>query len=321
MKILVTGGAGFLGSHLCRRLLNEGNSIICVDNFITGREDNIKDLLSPVRNKVSNGVSQPSFRLINHDISQTLHIDEDLDWVMHFASPASPQDYLEYPIKTLKVGTLGTHNCLGIAKDKKAKFFLASTSEIYGDPQVHPQPEEYFGNVNSIGPRSCYDEAKRAAEALTFAYHRQHNIDIRIVRIFNSYGSSMRLDDGRVISNFIYQALTNKDITIYGDGSQTRSFCYIDDLLDGMIKFMQIDYSLPLNLGNPDEFTVMELAKKILKLTNTKSKIKFSPLPQDDPKRRQPDITKAKKLLSWQPKISLEDGLKKTITWFKQAIT
>ena len=310
MKILVTGGAGFIGSHLCRRLLNEGNSIICVDNFITGREDNIKDLLD-----------QPSFRLINHDISQTLHIDEDLDWVMHFASPASPQDYLEYPIKTLKVGTLGTHNCLGIAKDKKAKFFLASTSEIYGDPQVHPQPEEYFGNVNSIGPRSCYDEAKRAAEALTFAYHRQHNIDIRIVRIFNSYGSSMRLDDGRVISNFIYQALTNKDITIYGDGSQTRSFCYIDDLLDGMIKFMQIDYSLPLNLGNPDEFTVMELAKKILKLTNTKSKIKFSPLPQDDPKRRQPDITKAKKLLSWQPKISLEDGLKKTITWFKQAIT
>ena len=310
MKILVTGGAGFIGSHLCRRLLNEGNSIICVDNFITGREDNIKDLLD-----------QPSFRLINHDISQTLHIDEDLDWVMHFASPASPKDYLEYPIKTLKVGTLGTHNCLGIAKDKKAKFFLASTSEIYGDPQVHPQPEEYFGNVNSIGPRSCYDEAKRAAEALTFAYHRQHNIDIRIARIFNSYGSSMRLDDGRVISNFIYQALTNKDITIYGDGSHTRSFCYIDDLLDGMIKFMQIDYSLPLNLGNPDEFTVMELAKKILKLTNTKSKIKFSPLPQDDPKRRQPDITKAKKLLSWQPKISLEDGLKKTITWFKQAIT
>ena len=309
MKILVTGGAGFIGSHLCRRLLNEGNSIICVDNFITGREDNIKDLLD-----------QPSFRLINHDISQTLHIDEDLDWVMHFASPASPKDYLEYPIKTLKVGTLGTHNCLGIAKDKKAKFFLASTSEIYGDPQVHPQPEEYFGNVNSIGPRSCYDEAKRAAEALTFAYHRQHNIDIRIVRIFNSYGSSMRLDDGRVISNFIYQALTNKDITIYGDGSHTRSFCYIDDLLDGMIKFMQIDYSLPLNLGNPDEFTVMELAKKILKLTNTKSKIKFSPLPQGDPKRRQPDITKAKKLLSWQAKISLEEGLKKTITWFKKRI-
>ena len=320
MRILITGGAGFIGSHLCRRLLTRDNFIICVDNFITGREDNIKDLLNPVRNEVSNGVNQPNFRLINHDISQPLYIDEDLDWVMHFASPASPKDYLEHPIKTLKVGTLGTHTCLGIAKSKRAKFFLASTSEIYGDPLVHPQPEEYFGNVNSIGPRSCYDEAKRAAEAMSFAYQRQHNIDIKVIRIFNTYGPFMRLDDGRVISNFIYQALTNKDLTVYGDGSHTRSFCYVDDLIEGIIKFMKIDYPGPLNLGNPDEFTVIELAKKILNLTNSKSKIKFLPLPKDDPKKRQPDITKAKKLLNWQPATSLDQGLEKTIYWFKQKI-
>ena len=309
MNILITGGAGFIGSHLCRRLLNEGNFIICVDNFITGSKENIEDL-----------IQLPKFKLINHDISLSLYLNEDLDWVLHFASPASPKDYLEHPIKTIKVGTLGTHNCLGIAKSKKAKFFLASTSEIYGDPQVHPQPEEYYGHVNPIGPRSCYDEAKRAAEAMTFAYHRQHNLDIKIVRIFNTYGPYMQLDDGRVVSNFIYQALTGKDITIYGDGSQTRSFCYVDDLIEGIVKFMQVEYSGPLNLGNPDEFTVKELADKVLVLTNSKSKIKFLPLPEDDPKQRQPDISKAKKILNWQPKLSLDEGLKKTVEWFKKEL-
>ncbi|MGD9014836.1 MAG: SDR family oxidoreductase [Candidatus Omnitrophota bacterium] len=309
MRILVTGGAGFIGSHLCRKLLSKGNFIICVDNFITGHEDNIKDLLS-----------QPKFKLINHDISQPLYVDDGLDWVMHFASPASPKDYLEHPIKTLKVGTLGTYNCLGIAKKQNLRFFLASTSEIYGDPLVHPQPEEYFGNVNSIGPRSCYDEAKRAAEALTFAYQRQHNIDIRVARIFNTYGPFMRMDDGRVVSNLIYQALTNQDLTIYGDGSQTRSFCYVDDLIEGIVKYMEIDYPGPLNLGNPEELAVIKLAKKILELTKSKSKIKFLSLLQDDPKRRQPDIGKARKLLSWRPKISLTEGLEKTIPWFAQRI-
>ncbi|MFH1678341.1 MAG: UDP-glucuronic acid decarboxylase family protein [Candidatus Omnitrophota bacterium] len=309
MRILITGGAGFIGSHLCRRLLNEGSSVICVDNFITGCEANISGL-----------INHPDFKLIRHDIARPLYIKEDLDWVMHFASPASPKDYLEHPIKTVKVGTLGTHNCLGIAKAKNAKFFLASTSEIYGDPLVHPQPEEYFGNVNPIGPRSCYDEAKRAAEAMTFAYHRQHNIAIRVIRIFNTYGPFMRIDDGRVVSNFIYQALTNKDFTVYGDGSQTRSFCYIDDLIEGIIKFMGIDYPGPLNLGNPDEFIILGLIKKIIQLSGTSSSIKFLPLPEDDPKRRQPDITKAKKLLNWQPKVCLEDGLKETIPWFKQKI-
>jgi dTDP-glucose 4,6-dehydratase len=309
MRILITGGAGFIGSHLCKRLSGEGNSIICVDNFITGHEDNIKDLLN-----------QSDFKLIKHDISQPLYFDEDLDWVMHFASPASPKDFLEHPIKILKVGTLGTHNCLGIAKSKKAKFFLASTSEIYGDPLLHPQHEEYFGNVNPIGPRSCYDEAKRAAEALTFAYQRQHNIDIRVARIFNTYGPFMRLDDGRVVSNLICQALTSKDLTIYGDGSQTRSFCYIDDLIEGIIKFMEVSYPGPLNLGNSSEFTIMELAKKVLQMTKSKSKIKFLSLPQDDPRQRQPDITRAKRLLRWQPAISLDEGLKRTTPWFQQKV-
>lgn len=308
-KIVVTGGAGFIGSHLCRRLLSLGNIVFCVDNFITGHQENIEDLLK-----------HPNFKLIQHDISLPLYIEENLDWVLHFASPASPKDYLEFPIKTLKVGTLGTHNCLGIAKIKKAKFFLASTSEIYGDPVVHPQPEEYLGNVNPIGPRSCYDEAKRAAEALSFAYHRQHNIDIRVVRIFNTYGPFMRIKDGRVIANFICQALMDNDLTIYGDGSQTRSFCYIDDLIKGIIKFMQLDYLKPLNLGNPAEFSIKELATKILKLINSKSKIKFMSLPEDDPKQRQPDITKAKKLLNWQPRISLDEGLKKTIDCFAKRL-
>jgi len=310
MKILITGGAGFIGSHLCRKLLAQKNSIICVDNFITGRQDNIKDLLN-----------QPNFNLIDHDISQPLYVDEGLDWVIHLASPASPKDYLQHPIKTLKVGTLGTHNCLGIAKEKHTKLLLASSSEIYGDPLEQPQREEYFGNVDPIGPRSCYCESKRAAEALTFAYHRQYNIDIRIVRIFNAYGPFMRMDDGRVISNLTYQALTNKELTIYGDGAHTRSFCYIDDLIEGIIKFMGVDYNGPLNLGSPNEpITVIDLATKILNLTNSKSEIKFLSLPQNDPKRRQPDITKAKRLLNWQPRISLDEGLKRTIAWFEQTL-
>ncbi len=305
MRILITGGAGFLGSHLCRRLINDGNEVVCVDNFITSDEGNIRDLLN-----------NPKFSVRTHDISESLLIDGELDWVMHFASPASPKDYLKYPIKTLKVGLLGTYNCLGICKAKKAKFFLASTSEIYGDPLVTPQPEEYWGNVNPIGPRSCYDEAKRAAEALTFAYYRQNGINVRVIRIFNTYGPYMRVDDGRVVSNFICHALTNQELTIYGNGLQTRSFCYVDDLIEGITKFMEVDYPGPLNLGTPFEFTVLELANKVITLTGSKSKIKFLPLPEDDPKQRRPDITKARAMLNWQPKISLEEGLNRTIKYF-----
>ena len=286
MNILITGGAGFLGSHLCRRLLKDKNRVICVDNFITGSKDNIKDLL---RN--------PRFKLIKHDITKPLYLDGKIDWVMHFASPASPKDYLKHPIKTVKVGTLGTHNCLGIAKLKKAKFFLASTSEVYGDPKISPQAEEYWGNVNPIGERSCYDESKRAAEAMAFAYRRQHNLDIKVLRIFNTYGPRMRFDDGRVISNFVYQALTGQALTVYGKGSYTRSFCYVDDLIEGIIGFMKIDFIGPLNLGTADEYTVLELAKKVIALTGTKSKIKFLPLLADDPKQRKPDLSKARKLL------------------------
>jgi len=310
MKILITGAAGFLGSHLARNLLNCGNSVICVDNLITGCEDNIKDLL---------GLSE--FKFINQDVAKPLHIEEDLDWVMHLASPASPKYYLKYPIKTLKAGTLGTHNCLGIAKKKNARFLLTSTSEIYGDPLVHPQTEEYFGNVNCVGPRSCYDESKRVAEAMTCAYQREHNITIRILRIFNTYGPLMQINDGRVISNFICQALTDKDITIYGKGLQTRSFCYVDDLIDGIIKFMEVDYCTPLNLGNPQEISILEVAKQILRLTNSDSKIKFLSLPKYDPRMRKPDISKAKKLLDWEPRVSLEQGLIKTISWFRNKLT
>lgn len=310
MRILVTGGAGFIGSHLCERLLSaEGgqeNRVICIDNFITGSKKNIKELL---RN--------PNFKLIEHDISTPLYIEEDLDWVLHLASLASPKHYLNYPIKTLKSGLLGSHNCLGLAKAKKAKFFLASTSEIYGDPLIHPQPEEYWGNVNSIGVRSCYDESKRGAEAITYAYMRQHNLDIRVARIFNTYGPNMQIDDGRVVSNFIIQALKGENLTVYGEGNQTRSFCYIDDLIKGILKMMGTDYKLPLNLGSPSEFKIIELANLVLKSTNSKSKIEFLPLPEDDPKQRKPDISKVKKILNWQPKISLEEGLRKTIEFFK----
>jgi dTDP-glucose 4,6-dehydratase len=307
MNILVTGGAGFLGSHLCRRLLGDKHKVICVDNLITGAFTNIKDI-----NKIGD------FKFIKHDITKPLKLKGRLDWIMHFASPASPKDYLKYPIETLKVGTLGTLNCLGLAKAHKAKFFLASTSEVYGDPIISPQPEEYWGNVNSIGPRSCYDEAKRAAEALAFAYHRQHKIPIHLVRIFNIYGPNMRIDDGRVVSNFIVQALRGNPLMIYGKGNQTRSFCYVDDLIDGIIRYMKINYTGPVNLGSQFEFTVLELAKKIIKITQSKSKIKFEVLPQDDPKQRRPDISRARKLLHWEPKVDLEEGLRRTVIYFYQ---
>lgn len=309
MNVLVTGGCGFLGSHLCRELLKQGSFVICVDNFVTGSKENIKDLLG-----------NSSFEFREYDISQPLFLKEDLDWVFHFASLASPKHYLNEPIKTLKSGLLGTYNCLGIAKDKKAKFFLASTSEIYGDPLVHPQTEEYWGNVNSIGVRSCYDESKRGAEAFTYAYMRQHNVDVRVVRIFNTYGPNMHPDDGRVVSNFIVQALKGENLTVYGRGSQTRSFCYVDDLIRGILKMAEIDYKFPINLGNPSEFKVTELADLVLKLIKSESKIDFLPLPKDDPKQRKPDITKAKELLGWQPEISLEEGLKKTIDYFKSVL-
>ncbi len=309
MNILITGGAGFLGSHLSRRLLKAGHKVICIDNLITGSLFNIKDIKK-----------DKNYKFIKHDITKPIEIKTKLDWVMHFASPASPKDYLEHPIKTLKVGTLGTHNCLGIAKAHKAKFFLASTSEVYGDPKISPQPEEYWGNVNSIGPRSCYDEAKRAAEALTFAYYRQHKIAIHVIRIFNTYGPNMRLEDGRVVSNFIVQALRGQSLTIYGKGNQTRSFCYVDDLVEGIIRYMKINYTGPVNLGSQFEFTVLELAKKVTELTQSKSKIKFAALPQDDPKQRRPDIRKAGKLLGWKPKITLNEGLQKTIIYFREKL-
>ncbi len=306
---LVTGGAGFLGSHLCQRLLNEGYRVICMDNLITGDAENIKHL-----------IDNPNFVYIQQDVTKYIEVEDPLDWVFHFASPASPIDYLKYPIQTLKVGALGTHNTLGLAKAKRAKFMLASTSEVYGDPQVHPQPEDYWGNVNPIGPRGVYDEAKRFAEALTIAYHREHNIDVRIVRIFNTYGPRIRTDDGRAIPTFITQALRGEDLTIFGDGSQTRSFCYVDDLIDGIMRLMEVEYHFPLNLGNPEEITILELAKLIINLTASKSRIKFLPLPQDDPKVRRPDITKAKKLLSWEPKIPLTQGLLSTIEYFKHKL-
>lgn len=309
MRILITGGAGFLGTHLCSFFLKRGDTVICIDNLITGTRENIALL-----------TDEPNFIFIQHDITKGITFNDDIDWVLHFASPASPVDYRRYPIQTLKVGGLGTHNCLGLAKEKKAKFMLASTSEIYGDPQVHPQKETYFGNVNCVGPRGCYDESKRFAEAMTVAYHRVHKLDTRIVRIFNTYGPLMRINDGRVVSNFIYQALTGKNLTVYGDGTQTRSFCYVDDLIRGIVKFAEIENEGPLNLGNPEEFTILELAREVIRLTGAKSKIKFLPLPEDDPKLRRPDTSKAEDLLGWQPKISLEEGLKRTIEWFREKV-
>jgi dTDP-glucose 4,6-dehydratase len=303
--VVVTGGAGFIGSHLCERLIREDFRVICLDNLITGNLKNIEGL-----------AKSDKFEFIKHDVTKYIDIKGKIDYVLHFASPASPVDYLKFPIQTLKVGSLGTHNTLGLAKEKRAKFLLASTSEVYGDPLIHPQPESYWGHVNPVGVRGCYDESKRFAEAITMAYHRVHKIDTKIVRIFNTYGPRMRINDGRVVPNFIYQALHNKPITVYGKGRQTRSFCYITDLIEGIYRVMLQSINEPINLGNPKEFSILELAKIVIKLTGTKSKIVFKLLPEDDPRQRKPDITKAKKLLKWQPTIELKEGFKKTILWF-----
>lgn len=308
MKTLVTGGAGFLGSHLCDLLISKGHEVICVDNLITGTNNNIGHIQE----------SNPDdFNLINHDISKPLFIDEDIDYIFHMASPASPVDYLEFPIQTLKVGALGTYNMLGLAKEKGARMLIASTSEVYGDPLVNPQPEEYWGNVNTIGPRGVYDEAKRYAEAITMAYNRYHNIDTRIVRIFNTYGPRMRGNDGRVVPNFINQALKGEDITVYGDGSQTRSFCYVSDEVEGIYRLMMSDYCEPVNIGNPKEISVLEFAEIVIDIMGSKSNIAYCNLPQDDPQVRRPDITRAKELLGWEPKVDLQDGLEKTIEYFR----
>jgi dTDP-glucose 4,6-dehydratase len=308
-EILVTGGAGFLGSHLCEKLLGEGYSVICMDNFLTGRMENIEHLLE-----------NPNFTFRKHDVTTYIDVKGRLDYIMHFASPASPVDYRKHPIHTLKVGALGTYNSLGLAKDKKATFFLASTSEVYGDPEVNPQSEEYWGHVNPVGPRSVYDEAKRYAEAITMAYHNKHDIDIRIVRIFNTYGPRMRIHDGRALPTFMCQALENKPVTVFGDGSQTRSFCYVDDLIDGIYKLLISDIDYPLNIGNPNEVSILDFAKEILSLTKSESEIVFKELPINDPKVRRPDISKAKKLLDWEPKVSREEGLKKVLDYFKKEL-
>jgi len=303
---VVTGGAGFLGSHLTDRLLAEGHSVIGIDNFITGSTANIEHL-----------AGNEKYRFIKHDVSNYIFVPGDVDYVFHFASPASPIDYLEHPIPTLKVGSLGTHNALGLAKAKNATFLLASTSECYGDPLVHPQKEDYWGNVNPIGPRGVYDEAKRFAEAMTMAYHRFHKVDTKIVRIFNTYGPRMRLRDGRVVPAFIGQALTGEALTIFGDGSQTRSFCYCSDLIDGIFKLSQSDFHEPVNIGNPREMTIKQFAEEIIRIIGAKSGIEYRPLPVDDPKVRQPDITRAKSVLGWEPKVDFDEGIKKTIDYFR----
>ncbi len=306
---VVTGGAGFLGSHLCDRLLAEGHSVICVDNLITGDTANIAHLLGSTR-----------FRFFQHDVTEYIFLDGTVDYVFHFASPASPIDYLKFPIQTLKVGSLGTHKALGLAKAKNARFFLASTSEVYGDPEIHPQVEEYWGHVNPVGPRGVYDEAKRFAEAMTMAYQRYHHVETRIVRVFNTYGERMRVDDGRAIPAFISQSLRGEDITVFGDGSQTRSVCYVSDLIDGIFKLMMSDYPLPMNIGNPAELTMLQLAKEIVQLTHSPSKIVFRELPQDDPKVRQPNIAKAKEVLGWEPRVPRSEGLLRTIEYFKRRL-
>jgi len=309
MRTLVTGGAGFLGSHLCERLIQEGHEVICMDNLITGDTDNIAHLSG---NK--------NFRFIKYDVTEYIFIDGPLDNILHFASPASPIDYLELPIQTLKVGSLGTHKALGLAKAKKARFLLASTSEVYGDPLIHPQPEAYYGNVNPIGPRGVYDEAKRFAEALTMAYHRYHGVDTRIVRIFNTYGPRMRLNDGRVVPSFLHQALKGENLTVFGDGLQTRSFCYVSDLIEGIYRLLCSSINDPVNIGNPVEMTIMDFAKKIHEVAGGNGEIVFKPLPQDDPKVRQPDITKARGLLGWSPKVSLDEGIRETLDYFKKKL-
>jgi len=307
MRVLITGGAGFLGSHLCDYLLDKGHQVIALDNFITGKIDNIAHL-----------AGNDNFKFIKQDVTEYIYLKEGLDYILHFASPASPIDYQRYPIQTLKVGSLGTHKALGLAKEKRAKFLLASTSEIYGDPLVNPQKEDYWGNVNPIGPRGVYDEAKRFAEALTMAYHRYHRIDTRIIRIFNTYGPRMRKDDGRVVPAFLNQALKGKPLTVFGDGSQTRSFCYVSDLVEGIYRLMILERNEPINLGSPNEMTILEFAKKVIEITHSKSEIVYKPLPESDPKVRRPDITCAKKCLKWEPKLELEKGLEKTLDWFKE---
>ncbi|OGU48308.1 MAG: NAD-dependent dehydratase [Ignavibacteria bacterium GWC2_36_12] len=306
---VVTGGAGFLGSHLCDKLLKEGIKVICIDNLLTGNLDNISHLFG-----------NNNFSFIKHDVTNYIYVGGKIDYVLHFASPASPIDYLKLPIQTLKVGSLGTHKALGLAKDKNATFLLASTSEVYGDPIVHPQEEEYWGNVNPIGPRGVYDEAKRFAEALTMAYYRHHGVNTRIVRIFNTYGPRMRLDDGRALPAFVGQALRGEEITVYGDGSQTRSFCYVSDLVEGIFRLLKSNETNPVNIGNPDEITIKEFAEEVIKQTGSKSKIVYKPLPEDDPKVRQPDISKAKKILGWEPKVGRAEGLKLTVDYFKEIL-
>lgn len=309
-KVLITGGAGFIGSHLCDRFLKEGYQVIAMDNLITGDLRNIEHLFK-----------HPDFEFYHHDVSKFVHVPGELKYILHFASPASPIDYLKIPIQTLKVGSLGTHNLLGLARVKNARILVASTSEVYGDPLVHPQTEEYYGNVNPIGPRGVYDEAKRFQEAITMAYHTYHGLETRIVRIFNTYGPRMRLNDGRVLPAFIGQALRGEDLTVFGDGSQTRSFCYIDDQVEGIYRLLLSDYHLPVNIGNPDEITIKEFAEEIVKLTGTKQKIVYKPLPQDDPKQRQPNTTRARTILGWEAKVSRAEGLKITYEYFKSLPT
>jgi dTDP-glucose 4,6-dehydratase len=308
-RALITGGAGFLGSHLCDLFLSRGHEVICMDNFITGNPANIAHLLG-----------RDGFEFVKYDATNYIHVDGPLDYVLHFASPASPIDYLEKPIQTLKVGSLGTHKTLGVAKDKGARYLIASTSETYGDPLVHPQKEDYWGNVNPVGPRGVYDEAKRFAEAMTMAYHRFHGVETRIVRIFNTYGERMRIKDGRVVPAFISQALKGEPMTVFGDGSQTRSFCYVSDLIEGIYRLLMSEEVMPTNIGNPSEMTVLQFAQEIKRLTNSKSEIEFRPLPEDDPKIRRPDITKARTLLDWEPRVPLAEGLGRTIDYFKTVV-
>ena len=308
-RILITGAAGFLGSHLCDRFIAEGYDVIGMDNLLTGNIKNIEHLF-PLKN----------FEFYHHDVTKFVHVPGNIDYILHFASPASPIDYLKMPIQTLKVGAMGTHNLLGLAKAKNARILVASTSEIYGDPLVHPQPEEYWGNVNSVGPRGVYDEAKRYMESITMASHHYHQVETRIIRIFNTYGPRMRLDDGRALPTFMSQALKNENLTVFGDGSQTRSFCYVDDLVDGIYRLLLSDYALPVNIGNPAEITLKEFAEEVITLTGTSGKIVYEPLPQDDPKQRQPDITKARTILGWEPKVDRHEGLKRTLAYFKDSI-
>jgi len=305
MKVLITGGAGFLGSHLCDYLLAKGHQVIALDNLITGKVNNISHL-----------AGNDHFQFIKQDVTEYLYLKGKIDYILHFASPASPVDYQKYPIQTLKVGSLGTHKALGLAREKKAKFLLASTSEVYGDPQVTPQKEDYWGNVNFLGPRGMYDESKRFAEALTMAYHRYHKIDTRIARIFNSYGPRMRKDDGRVVPTFVNQALKGQPLTVFGDGSQTRSFCYVSDLVEGIYKLMVSEINEPVNLGSPDEMSILDFARSILEITRSQSKVTYKPLPENDPRVRRPDISRARKYLKWQPKVELREGLKETLAWF-----